>query len=259
MILVDKRVGSSFKSSNGRRFDILSALRELTNGNAKLFTLDSGDFAFEGNGPHGEIYIGIERKALGDALGSMRQGRYAGGQAKRMSVCYGVSYLIVEGLYRPSKDGVLETHNGREWKPFTLAAKGPQAKQYWRYAELDKQIAGMEIKNNVVMVRSSTTQETCWQIVNSYQWWQKEWDEHESCDPIKEQAEVQFADMTLIREMISRADGVGFKRSKEVEQYFGSIQNMANALSSEWREAGFGEKMACTLYGLMRRDWRKKD
>jgi ERCC4-type nuclease len=252
MILVDSRIGSSFTSTNGRKFDILAALKERTNGNAGLTTLDSGDFVFEGCGPNGTVYIGIERKALGDALGSMRSNRYAGDQAKRMSDAYDICYLFIEGLYRPSKDGLLETHNGREWKPFTLAAKGPQSRQYWQYSELDKHIVSMENKKNVIMVRSTSPMETVWQIVNRYQWWQKPWDSHKSCDPIKLQAEIRFAEVTLLRDMASRIPGIGWEKSKLVEDYFGTIERMATALSSEWREAGFGEKLAVKFYGLMR-------
>lgn len=257
MILVDSRVGSSFTTSQGRKFDILKALKERTNGNAATATLDSGDFVFEGNGPTGNVFVGIERKALGDALGSMRSSRYAGDQAKRMSYAYDVCYLLIEGLYRPSADGLLETHNGREWKPYTLAAKGPQAKQYWQYSELDKHIVSMENKKNIVMVRSGSPMETVWQIVNRYQWWQKPWDSHQSCDPIKLQAELMFSEVSLLRSMANQIPGIGWERSKLVEQYFGSINRMADALSSEWREAGFGEKLAVKFYSLMRKDFRK--
>lgn len=256
MILVDRRIGSSFTSTQGRKFDILAALKERTNGNASLATLHCGDFAFEGKGPDGDIIVGIERKALGDALGCMRTGKYAGLQAKGMSVAYGMSYLIVEGIWRPSSEGTLEVFSGREFKPFTLAAKGPQSKQFWMYSELDKFLCTMENKKNVVVVRSSSPTETVWQIVNRYQWYQKEWDAHQSGDPIRMQTDVRLVDISLIREMCSRIPGIGFEKSKQVEAYFGSVINMALGLGSEWQEAGFGPKLADKFAELMRKDFR---
>lgn len=251
-ILVDKRVGSSFTGSGGRKFDIYSALKDRTNGNVSLTTLDSADFAWSGNGPQGEVYVGCERKALSDMLGSMRSGRYAGDQAKRMADCYDVAILIIEGIYRPSRNGVLEVFQGKEWQPFTLAAKGPQADQYWQYSELDKFVCSIENKKGIVVVRSSSPTETVWQIVNRYEWWSKPWDAHQSTDPIKTQADVRFADISLLRDMASRIEGIGWERSKLIEDHFDSVQDFANALSSELRDAGLGNSLAAKVYGSLR-------
>lgn len=249
MILVDKRVGSSFTSSHGKHFDMYKAIYDRTNGNASLTLLPSGDFAFEGNGPTGPVYVGVERKAIRDMLGSMRSDRYAGIQARNMSDDYDVCYLIVEGLYRPNVDGILETPIGGGWAPLTLASKGGQI---FQYSELDKHLTSMELRKNVIMVRSTSPIETVWQVVNRYQWWQKQWDSHQSSDPIKVQTEVRFAKTSWLREIASRLPGVGWERSKLIEDHFENIYEFVNAFSSEIRAAGIGEKLAVKLHGLFR-------
>lgn len=253
MILVDNRVGSAFTSSRGRKFDLFAAISERVNGEAELARLGSADFAFEGSGPEGDVTIGIERKAIGDMLGSMRTGRYAGGQAREMSETYDICYLLVEGLWRPNKDGVLEQHTGREWKPFTLAAKGPQSRQLFMDSELDKHLCSMELKKNVIVVRSGSHIETVQRVVNRYNWWQKPWHEHSSTDPIKVQAGISFTKISVLRQVAAQLPGVGWTRSAAVEKHFGTIENMATALSSEWAQIdGIGAKLAVKLYGVMR-------
>jgi ERCC4-type nuclease len=260
MLLVDKRTGSAFVERKGRRpFDMYGELKVRLHGNVDKVMLDGGDFAFEGNGPNGQVVIGIERKALGDMLGSMRSGRYAGDQAIKMNLAYDLCYVIVEGIYRPSASGLLETLGFKGWKPATLAAKGPQSKNFFYYAELDKFIVDIEAVKNVIVVRSTSEMETVWQIVNRYNWWSKEWDEHKASDPLKYQAEISFSRVSECRMAVAQLPGIGWKKSKLVEQHFGSIENWANALPSEWREIdGIGEKLSVQLYGAVRKDHRKK-
>lgn len=251
-ILVDNRVGSSFTGSGSHKFDIYQALCDRSNGNVTLGTLDSADFAWSGNGPAGEVYIGCERKALSDMLGSMRSGRYAGDQAKRMADCYDLCYLFIEGIWRPSKNGVLEVFMGREWAPFTLAAKGPQSEVYWQYSELDKFLCSLENKKGIIVVRSSSPTETVWQIINRYEWWNKPWEAHQSTDPIKTQADIRFANISLLRDIASRVEGIGWERSKLIEDHFDSVADFATALSSELRDAGLGPVLAAKVYGRLR-------
>lgn len=251
MILVDPRVGSK---------ELFSDIFARVSGKAQLAKpqLAGGDFAFEGNGPNGRIDIGIERKCIGDMLGSMRSGRYAGDQAITMSSMYDVCYLIVEGIFRPNVNGYLETpKRGKgpvRWVPFTLAAKGPMSRKGFTYAELDKFLQSLELKKNVIVVRSSSKMETVWQIVNRYNWWQKEWDAHESTDPIKTQTEITFSRVTEDVLAVAAWPGIGLKRSKAILRHFGSIENAVNALPTEWREIeGIGEQMSVRLYGFFRK------
>lgn len=242
MILVDNRVGSSFTSSHGRKFNMFDAISTRVNGAASLHRLGSADFAFEGNGPNGDEYIGIERKALGDMIGSMRGGRYAGDQAKTMSETYGISYLIVEGVYRPNKDGVIEDLGKDGWKPMTLAAKGPASKQNYLYSELDKHLCSMELRKNVIVVRSTSHMETVWQVVNRFQWWQKPWDSHQSDDPIKHQAEIAFTRVSWTRQAMACIPGIGWTKSAALEKYFGTWENMGAAMYPEFTQVEFKDK-----------------
>lgn len=251
MILVDPRIGSG---------ELFTDIKLRVNGACEIADpqLPGGDFAWEGKGPDGPVYVGVERKRLSDMLTSLRYGRYAGYQAVQMSNMYDVCYLVVEGLWRPDQDGMLcapKKSRGRtEWVPFTLAAKGPQSRNYFRYAELDKFLQAMEVKKNVIVVRSTSKLETVWQVVDRYQWWQKDWDTHESTDPIKMQTEITFQKISEQRMAMAAWPGIGLKKSKAVHARFGTIENAVNALPSEWREVdGIGETLSVKLYGFFRK------
>lgn len=248
MIYVDPRIGSG---------ELLEDIRSHVNGQAEMCGMDAGDFSFEGNGPGGEVAVGIERKKIRDMLTSMRSGRFAGDQLVKMGQVYDVIYLIVEGLYRPGKTGILETWvNGSGWAPLTLAAKGKVAGNTFTYAELDKHLWSLEMLKNVVVRRSSNPQETAWQVANCYQQWRKPWDSHRSTDAIKLQTEVSVFHCSLLRKMASEMPGVGWERSKKVEAHFREygerwFEAMGQATMEEWQGV-LGPKTGENVYRMLR-------
>ena len=250
MIIIDSRIGSKH---------LLEPIKSRVHCPVTLATLEGGDVAFEGNGPNGLGYtIGIELKQLEDMLGSMRSGRLAGDQLHKMSADYDMCYLIVQGQYRPDERGnitVQRRRNGRtEWTVLDLAANHEKASVCFRYSELDKFIVSLEMKKNVVVVRSTTVMETVWQIINRYNWWQKAWEAHDSTDPIKTQAQMVFSKVSLLRDMASRLPGIGWTRSKEVEKTFRSIHHMVNAPVEMWLAVeGVGEKTAHNVWNELRK------
>lgn len=239
MILVDRRAGSG---------DMVTDLKARMNGQSQLADLPGGDFAFDGNGPDGPVCIGIERKALGDMLGSMRTNRLTGRQLPVMNKMYDVVYVLVEGQYRANAEGTLEglqwdrTDRKVRWRPYTLAAKGPQSKQYFRYAELDKHIVTLETKKNVAVIYTYDKTTSVWAVINRYNWWQKEWDEHTSADPIKMQQDVFFGRTTLCEEYASKLLGMGQKRARQIAKHFKTVECMVNGVPAEWTEIEFVNK-----------------
>src|SRR2546426_10716375 len=96
MILVDDRTGSK------------ALYPFLPSGSAEICRLNSADYAFVGNGNGKPTLVGIERKGLNDALQCIQTGRFAGTQLPGLLHDYDVVYLIVEGAWRPGKEGTLE-------------------------------------------------------------------------------------------------------------------------------------------------------
>src|SRR5229473_7700773 len=102
MLLVDDRIGSVELIPYIKRNHI----------QAEKIRLEYGDVCMEGNGPKGKISIGVERKRLHDILACIDDGRY-NQQRVGMREMYDVSFLLVEGIWKPHEDGTLyEGFNG---------------------------------------------------------------------------------------------------------------------------------------------------
>lgn len=250
MILVDPRIGKKNGQTSAERLNtIVTTLRSRVNCKVRGAKpqLNSGDFAFEGCGPDGTMTVGIEWKTVQDAVSSMRSDRLAGDQLAKMSEDYGMAFVIIQGLWRPSANGTLMGLYGREWKPLTLAAKA------FQYSELFKYIVSMSVKKNIIVLRSMTEDETLWMIALLYQWWQTPWDQHRSMDPIKLQAEVVYYKVSLLRKMAAELPGIGWTRSLAVEKAFGSVHQMVLASEDQWKAIdGIGPKTASTIHKLVR-------
>ncbi len=248
MILVDSRIGSG---------DLLIPLKKRVNGQAQSAVLDSGDVAFGGCGPDGDIIIGVELKGLGDMLTSMRSGRYIE-QLNRMLETYQAIYLFIEGVWRPSEDGIIETPTRGGWGPLSLSSKEQRDKgrrrAYYSYSELDKFITSLEMKRSVIVRRiprfpRSSRLETVMSLVNLYNWWQKPWESHSSVEAVKLQSGNPLTGkVSTLRRVAAALPGVGWELSRRVEQHFKSVENMAGALSSEWMEvSGIGKGRALEI------------
>jgi len=254
MMLVDSRIGSG---------DLLEPLQKHLNGQARSAMLDSGDVAWDGWGPDGEIIIGAEMKALADMLTSMRSGRYID-QLNRMLETYQIIYLFIEGVWRPSEDGLIETATRGGWALFNLSTQ-EQAKRgrraYYSYSELDKFLCSLEMKRSVIVRRiprfpRSSRHETVTQLVNLYNWWQKPWDDHHSVEAVKLQSgSIVPGKASVCRMVAAQLPGIGWNRSIAVENKFRTVENMVNALPSEWQEIdGIGKKTALTVYAAIRKE-----
>lgn len=252
MIYVANDIGSKeFAAGIRRRINVPVEVTEML----------AGDFAFEGNGPNGRLLIGIERKSIGDMLSSMRSGRYAGFQMPNMGLDFDVCYLLIEGIWRPNSQGMLEVpakiKGKRVWAPYrhSLAAKqwNRADNRPYLYSELDKHLCTVELKKNVAIVRAGGKLEMIWQVINRYQWWQKGWDEHDSADPIKTQAEVSFTRISDCRKFANIVPGIGWKRSADVARVFGSIDACCRASVAQWCEVpGIGQSTAKKAYEFIR-------
>ena len=64
-----------------------------------IVRMDYGDAMVTGNGPCGQVDIGIERKRIGDLVNSITTGRLSGHQLPGLLAQYYKVYIIVEGMY----------------------------------------------------------------------------------------------------------------------------------------------------------------
>src|SRR5262245_5878451 len=105
MIRVDSRSGSGELSPY---FEPYGLVVEKTH-------LDYGDFDFEGSGPKGKCGVVFERKRIEDLVDSMQTGRLSGHQLPGICENYDYGYLIIEGIWRPGREGFLEIGNRNGW------------------------------------------------------------------------------------------------------------------------------------------------
>ena len=82
MILVDDRIGAV-------------EIAPLLGSPNVTCRLEFADFAWSGNGPDGQVDIGVERKSLLDLLASMTTGRLSGHQMVGLTAQYDWVYLLV--------------------------------------------------------------------------------------------------------------------------------------------------------------------
>lgn len=90
-----------------------------------------------------------------------------------------------------------------------------------------------------------------------YNWWQTPWEEHRShlaFDDSNELRElVQTSVPTLLRRIAKELPGIGWVRSKLVEQRFGTVYDMISAGPQEWvKIEGVGKLTAKRVFEAMR-------
>jgi ERCC4-type nuclease len=205
------------------------------------------DFQWTGNGPDGEVLVGIERKAVPDLLQSMRDRRLAGVQIGRMLQTYDICSLVVEGIWRRQRDtGLVEMPNGIGWH----AARGR-----FHYREVCGFLASLHNLGAVHVWRTNDEEETCAWLASEYLWWQKPWTEHRShmsvyAPPPERKSNGTRARMfrpetTLLERWLACLPHVD-SRAIELAECFSSARDMADADVDRWMTVGhrIGKKTA---------------
>lgn len=200
---------------------------------ARLATLDSADFCFEGNGPDGKWQIGIERKALSDLVTSLRDGRLCGqptehgkgGQLHRLLDTYDAVWLLVEGHWAIDPSGRL-----------LIRGRHRSTKLPGSFTEdsLTKQLLSIEVKSGVhVHQTSGKTQTVSW-LGSLLRWWtDKTWDQHHTLHTMH-QRHRSMTPVSTFREMTLPLPGLGLAGSKAMEKHYGgSLMALLQATTAD--------------------------
>lgn len=211
---------------------------------AEIQPLPYGDFCFAGNGPHGEIYIGVERKTLHDLLHCIDDARYGGFQKPGMQLLYTVKYLMVEAIYKPKEDGLLMEGNekGQYWicRPGGKPVLYSKVRRYLMSASL----------SSVIVTHTRSMFETAYDLCEMYHYFNKRWDEHTS---MLEMPKAIIPSITgkpsLCLKWAHDLDGVGLKYSLEAEKLFRrKARLLANSEESDWMKIkGIGAPTAMKI------------
>lgn len=233
MILVDDRAGSR---------DLYPLLPKAK---TKLTRLDFGDVMFLGQGPEGDIVIGIEHKTIGDIISCIIDGRFAAHQLPGLIDSYHISYLMIEGRIRSDKHGLIwwfhetkrkwiQPHGGGARKPVSL-----EAFHQW--------VASMTHQGGIYPLYTETKQQSAILIKSLARWWGKAWDKHTSLKVFNEATRITtpLTKVSTRRLIAAQLPGVGWEKSAAISRTFPSVLAMCLATPKEWVAIpGIGKKMA---------------
>lgn len=248
MMLIDDREGSGDLAQPLARLGVPTS----------VVRLDAADAVFSGLGPAGDLDIAVETKRIPDVLDCMISGRFAAHQLPSMlEAGYDRIYLLVVGQF------ACDPVNGRlrirhSHKNFWFDAKtGGHRGRPWMYREFIGWLMTMEELGGVRLAFAQDDRDEVRWLAGLYHWWtDKAYHEHSSLKTFvdykgkvghrgDERNRSLLSAPSLMRRIAKEIDGIGWEKSVEVEQSFGSVYNMVNATEDEWREIpGIGPKIA---------------
>lgn len=232
-MLIDDRIGSK---------DLLRPL-QLFGVPAELMRLEFGDFAFIGRGEKGRpVHIGVELKETRDLIKSLETKRIAGHQLQGLLDTYDRAWLLTEGIWRASDEGLLEIFAGG-WRPAQVGTRRIMAR------DIESQILTLIIRGGIPHHHCSTRTDTIRWLSVLYHWWcDKDMDQHKSHlafhQPDLDRALLETP--SLSRCIAKELPGIGWEKSRAVEQHFGgSVVRMVNSPLQEWQKIpGVGKVIA---------------
>jgi ERCC4-type nuclease len=184
---------------------------------ASLASLQYADFAFEGNGPQGPINIGVERKTLHDMLHCIDDARYAGLQRGGMSMLYQVSFLALEGMYKPhDSEGYLMEgfKGGASWGSCRYRQQVPP------YSKLFNYLISIAISGVIITVGRDMYQ-TAYNICMLYDYFHKPWASHTSMSEVQTMSLWNVGGRpSLLKRILAQVDGIGVKLAEAAEAHF---------------------------------------
>lgn len=242
MLQIDNRVGS-------KELAPLFSLRTPH----ELTRLEYADYAFLGNGP-GEIptLIGVERKALTDLLSSMTTGRLSGHQMIGLLSAYECVYILVEGIWRSDRYGILESFKHGKWEPMSMGTRHFMAKEVTNYLNTLAILGGVKIWQTANQVQSAQWLESI------YSWWQKPWKDHTShlqfCRTPAPGTAVSLTRPSIMHLMIKELPGIGWKKGKAIAERFPTMWDLITAPEEDIRKVpGISKTLAYRILTLLKR------
>jgi hypothetical protein len=232
----------------------LDTIAELCPLNFSDDTRSSADVCVYGNGPEGEIKIGIEVKKINELLESIRNGRLAATQAPALRHSYNRRWLaFYEAYRRDPKTNRLQVKQWSkktkkfEWDDYRFeGGDDPIPIGYLEAFLLDLHEIGIEHKHFF------NVQEVANWIGIVHRHYAKQWSEHgglkvfdESGKSPRAERETEDgngllpcldADTADRAYHIKRVPGFGYERAVAAAKHFRSVRALIEASEEEWRE-----------------------
>lgn len=206
-----------------------------------------GDFNFwgvwEGNVP---TRVCGERKKLGDLINSISTGRYLAQWQAAREAGFEHFFLVLEGRFRSGNNGLVEVPRSfggrRGWYP---------AIPNLEYVRLDDYLTELTAYLGVIVKQSENPRETVKIVIHLYNLFQDPPEKHGSLHTIYKppRPAMVYGRPTLLRRVASELGGIGWERSRAVEEAFGTVKAMVGATPDEWKAVpGIGKVTAKRAY-----------
>lgn len=202
-----------------------------------LCRMEFGDVSFAGNGPKGDVAVGIEVKSMMDLIASMNTGR-AQAQLLGMKKTYDVCWLLHYGIYRPNPTGLgtLQLPRGQGvWRDYEVGRKPIM------YGEVEAFLASVTAIGVAVKRVASVEEAAAWIGVIA-RWWNKPWYEHKSFRTFNVAGDdsgfyVEIDPVTdQIANVLKGLPGLGYERAVRAAVHFPTLSAAMNASAEEWAE-----------------------
>lgn len=234
---VDDRVGSKDLLPDLQRFGVP----------AELWHLPFADFAFVGRGMHeSPVVIGVELKETQDLIKSLQSKRFVGHQLRGLLDTYDRAWLLTEGTWTDSPEGVLMELSDFGWNAATAGNRQPIMTR-----SLDKQLLSITIRGGINHWHCPTRRDTIRFLSSLYHWWtDKELSEHRSHEALYHPPpdRAQMVDPSQFCLTVSTLPGIGWERARAAQEEFGSIRKAINATAREWEHIpGIGKGIATRI------------
>ena len=155
------------------------------------------------------------------------------------------AWLVIEGRYRASAQGVLETRQGAAWAPH---GGGQGSRQAFTYRELEAFLTTLEMRAGLHLRRTFDRTETAVLLATLYQWWTgKAWHEHRAHlalhSPVRDAGLIYKP--SLRRRIAAELPGIGISKSGAVADHFPTVRALLDATPEQWQEIdGIGKGLA---------------
>lgn len=240
MILVDTRAGSS---------ELVAPLAKAGLP-VEEAVLEYGDIAFLGRGEGGaDVMVGIEHKKVPDLVGSLNSDRLVGHQLGGMLDTYDRPYLLIEGDWDHDDAGHVTLFRGLKGRR-SIVKGAPLA------VELEKRVITLETRGGLRVRWTPSQRATVRYLTALYRFWtDRDLDMHRSHLAIHspDLDRALKIPISLKRQIAAQLPGIGFERSRAVDQHFRSVWEMVNAGEEEWRRVeGIGPALSRKLVAACR-------